>query len=204
MKSIQSNDLLPLADALGFPLKLGTRDGEVYPLIGEGQLPYVLTKLGLNLQATPRIIDSHLCPAAGQTTAVLVSVRGNLCVALTLDHKRSRLEAYVLDKEHIPSTGLFERTWSRLRFMYAVRESVRAHFVTMLPGVIWEETPNARRWVQDYLLAREEGKLTADDALEVADLLAFGNLDRNDLELYRKWRISTDAKKAEIAARPAQ
>lgn len=197
---LNSADLYPLIDALGFPVKLGRRDGDTYPVTGAGSGALAVPSLNLHLAYAPTVVESHLNPADMQTTGLRVHVLGALELVLTYDHKRLRLEAFVVNGPDLPTVGVFGPRWSRLKFMFAVHKAVRAHYLWVeAPGgeSYWQETPKAARWVLDYLQARETGKLSADLALELADGLAFELLDRDDPELHHKWAISSKAKRRE-------
>ncbi|HEY0817568.1 MAG TPA: hypothetical protein VGD46_02250 [Rhizobacter sp.] len=192
---LKSEDLYPLIDALGFPVKLGRKNGDSYPLIGEAEAHY--NGGGLAFDYKPTIVESVCDPYAMQTTGVRVALIGALQLVVTYDHKRLRLEAFVIDASVLNGKDVFGTKWSRLRFLFDIHKAVAAHFVYTDKLMVWQETPNAPRWVRDYLLAREQHKMTADDALEIADALAFGFLDREDPNLHANWKISTPAHRLE-------
>lgn len=195
---LNRQDLYPLADAVGFDLTLKEVADCQFMLEGGMESALTIPGLGLNLPMQAAVVESHCDTYLMQTTGVRVAVLGMLHFIITLDHKRKRLETFVVNADALPEAGVFERKWSRLRFMYAVRNAVKAHFVWEPSQNRWVETPNGALWVQDYLLGREQHKLDADDALELADLLAFGSVARSP-DVYHKWRISTDARRREMA-----
>lgn len=200
--SLKSEDLYPLVDALGFALKLGPRGGNgVYPLIGEAEAAYNYE--GVSVEYTLKVVESYLEPYAGQSTGVRVSIAGFLQLVLCYDHKRNRLEAYLIDASKLDADTVFHPTWSRLRLMHNLRNAVEAHFLWLEAAgepLQWQATPNAKRWVKDYLIAREVHNLTADDGLALADALAFDLIDRETDDLHRKWKISTEHRRLEWMA----
>lgn len=192
---LKSEDLYPLIDALGFPVKLGRKSGDSYPLIGEGETQY--RSGGLEFDYKPTIVESICDPYSMQTTGARVALVGALQLVVTYDHKRLRLETFVIDASLLEGKPVFGTKWSRLRFLFDMHKAVVGHYVYTENLCVWQETPNAPRWVRDYLLAREQHKMTADDALEIADALAFGFLDRDEPNLHQNWKISTPAHRLE-------
>lgn len=198
---LKDTDLYPLADALGAHLRI-TKDGSFFRLTLERihSRLLVLKDIGLDIAVTPKLVDAIIDPVFVQTTGVLLQVLGDLHIALTIDHKRNQLELVILDHSKLEKgKPVFEKAWSRLRFAYAVRHAVVKRYTAEPSGLSWEETPDAKGWFLDYLVAREEGKMDSSEALELADALSINAIERCP-NMYKRWQTTTRMRRDELMA----
>lgn len=198
-------DIYPLIDAMGFPVKVKTLNkGGSCMLTGSISFDFVCKELGFDIKMRASTVTSMVTLYTySSTSAVLVHVAGNLHLCFLQAHNRPRLEVLVLDGKELGKATLLPDVWSRKDFIKKIAPHIRAHFLQQedeTGAKVWQETPDAPRWAQDYINARGAYQLCAEDGVLMADLLAFGMIERTP-EAMKKWAISTPARRDEDAAR---
>lgn len=196
---LDTTPVYALVDALGIPLRTVSGANTLcgVGLEGEAARRYTVPSLGIKLEYQLSVIATQWQGLATTPVGVLLQGPGDLELFLLNDHKRDRLELFVLDGQKTgPLKKGIHKAWSRNYFMREVQPATATHY--LLEGSEWVETPNARQWVKDYLEARFQ-HIDACEALALADALAHGVLKRED-GLYDNWLKSTKAKKREKLA----
>lgn len=201
--------LLQLVDAIGLSMvvrKPNPACPEHYTLhLDRETFKSYRSKYGA-LYSKIKVLDSYLLPTESTTTAVRLSIMGNLQLLFLMGHnKHSMIECYVLDGSKIePDAKVLETRWSRLRTLYAIRNAVVAHY-TYVPrriggnrnNAIWAPTPKAKKFVEVYLTARSVHEFATGDAELFAGHVVNGRLSDDD-EVMRKWKKSTDLRRDEM------
>lgn len=190
MSMLQKIDLYPLIDALGLKLFVReTSDGNVRFLVQDKPqfCSFVVKALTLAMKYEVTVLESVLNPHDEQTSGVHARIAGNLHLVMTFDHKRTQLDAYVLDGQYLPKGGVFERRWSRQKFFEAIAPALVAHYSREPVADAWEQTPRAPQWADNYLQFRKKLNLTSSEAMELAEAVAWGVFDADEKDLRLKF-----------------
>lgn len=174
---INEGDLFPLADVLGVPLRVVKKANGKLGLSAFVQLALPMGPFKWPLKFTT--CESYLS-IAGTTSCIVMGSSDpcDLFVVLCLDHKRGALELLLLDASKLEKgkagSLILPEEWSRKLFLFNVRNAVIERYTARVGSTFWSPTSDASQWVQQYLLGREEGHLSSDNAMAYADGVDLG------------------------------